>query len=136
LELLADGVSRRSGVAVVVRGSTGGRLPPDVETAAYRVVQEAVTNAVKHARPTLVTVQCVREADGLRGLVADNGCGFEMRAVTRGAGAQGLGLIGMRERVTALGGRLTINAQPGQGTSIVFQIPLESMNDVAIRAAG
>jgi PAS domain S-box-containing protein len=135
LEMLADGVSRRNGVAVVVRGSTGGRLPADVETVAYRVVQEAVTNAVKHARPTLITVQCVREADGLRGLVVDNGCGFEMRAVTRG-GAQGLGLIGMRERVAALGGRLTINAQPGHGTSIVFQIPVESMNDVAIRAAG
>jgi PAS domain S-box-containing protein len=136
LELLADGVSRRSGVSVVVRGSTAGRLPADVETVAYRVVQEAVTNAVKHAAPTLVTVQCVREADGLRGLVVDNGCGFETGAATRGAGAHGLGLIGMRERVAALRGRLTINSQPGHGTSIVFQVPVESMSNAAIRAAG
>jgi PAS domain S-box-containing protein len=136
LELLAEGVSRRSGVSVVVRGSTSGRLPAEVETIAYRVVQEAVTNAVKHAGPTLVTVQCVREADGLRGLVVDNGCGFETGAATRGTGAHGLGLIGMRERVAAIGGRLTISSQPGHGTSIVFQVPVESVNDAAIRAAG
>lgn len=134
LELLAEGVSRRSGVPVVVRGSTSGRLPADVETAAYRVVQEAVTNAVKHARPSLITVQCVREAEGLRGLVVDNGCGFETGAATRGGRDHGLGLIGMRERVAALGGRLTINSQAGHGTSIVFQVPLESATDAVVRA--
>jgi PAS domain S-box-containing protein len=135
LELLAEGVSRRSGLPVVVRGSTGGRLSADVETAAYRVVQEAVTNAVRHARPSLITVQCVRDADGLRGLVADNGCGFEIEAATRGRGAHGLGLIGMRERVAALGGRLTVNSQLGHGTSIVFQVPTESVTDVLVRTA-
>jgi PAS domain S-box-containing protein len=135
LELLAEGVSRRSGLPVIVRGSTGGRLSADVETVAYRVVQEAVTNAVKHARPSLITVQCVRDVDGLRGLVVDNGCGFETIEATRGAGAHGLGLIGMRERVAALGGRLTINSQPGHGTSIVFQVPTESLTDVLVRAA-
>ncbi len=135
LELLAEGVSQRNGLPVVVRGSTGGRLSADVETVTYRVVQEAVTNAVKHGRPSLITVQCVRDADGLRGLVADNGCGFELTAATKGAGAHGLGLIGMRERVAALGGRLTVNSQPGQGTSIVFQVPTESVTDALVRSA-
>jgi signal transduction histidine kinase len=135
LELLAEGVSRRSGLPIVVRGSTGGRLSAEVETVTYRVVQEAVTNAVKHARASLITVQCVRDTDGLRGLVVDNGCGFETGAATRGRGAHGLGLIGMRERVAALGGRLTINSQTGHGTSIVFQVPTESVTDVLVRTA-
>src|SRR5439155_1515163 len=77
LQFLAEGVAKRTGLSVEVRGSTHGRLPPAVETALYRIAQEALTNAVRHAHPAHVKIQVQREARAVRCSVADDGVGFD-----------------------------------------------------------
>jgi len=123
-QFLAEGVSKRSGFKVIVRGSTGGRLPPDVETALYRVVQETLTNVTKHSRARQVTVEFVRTANGLTGCIQDDGIGFDLPTVLSRTHAKGLGLMGMRERLVAVSGTLSIDASPGRGTAIRFEVPL------------
>jgi two-component system sensor histidine kinase UhpB len=125
-QFLAEGVSRRARVRVVVKGSTGGRLSADIETALYRVAQEALGNAGRHAHARAATVEFERVGSVLRGSIRDDGAGFDVAAVLSRVGNQGLGLMGMRERVVALGGRFTVKSSPGQGTSIEFEVPLEA----------
>jgi len=124
-EFLAEGVLKRSGVAVRVRGSTGGRLPPDVETALYRTVQEALSNATRHSRCRAIAVEFTRGGRLLTGIIHDDGAGFDALAVLAGTATKGLGLVGMRERLAALGGTLSIDSDPGRGTRIRFDVPLE-----------
>jgi len=125
-QFLAEGVSRRARVRVLVKGSTGGRLSADIETALYRVAQEALGNAGRHAHARSATVEFERIGSTLRGSIRDDGVGFDVAAVLSRVGTQGLGLMGMRERVVALGGRFTVKSSPGQGTSIEFEVPLEA----------
>lgn len=134
-QFLADGVARRAQLAVAVHGSVGGRLAPEVETAVYRVVQEAVTNAVRHARPRAISIDFDRRADAVRGRVRDDGTGFDVSQVLSRTGRYGLGLMGMRERVVSVGGALTIRSSPGMGTSVTFDVPVEC-RDVSLSTAG
>jgi signal transduction histidine kinase len=83
-------------------------------------VQEALTNVVKHAGAKHVSVLVTRKSGSVTAVVEDDGRGFEHGA---GAGA-GLGLVGMRERVALLGGRLTVETSPGAGTTIAAEVPL------------
>jgi PAS domain S-box-containing protein len=124
-QFLAEGVSKRAGFKVTVHGSTGGRLPPDVETALYRVVQETLTNVTRHARARQVTVEFVRTLNGLSGCIQDDGVGFDLPTVLSRTHTKGLGLMGMRERLVAVSGTLSIDANPGLGTAIRFEVPLE-----------
>jgi signal transduction histidine kinase len=98
--------------------ATGERLPPHVEAAAYFVVCEAVTNAVKHASPSRVRVEATSAGGGLRLVVADDGVG--------GANPRGTGLIGLTDRVTAHGGTLLIESPLGAGTRIEAEFPCGS----------
>jgi signal transduction histidine kinase len=98
--------------------ATGERLPPHVEAAAYFVVCEAVTNAVKHASPSRVRVEATSADGGLRLLVADDGIG--------GANPGGTGLLGLTDRVTAHGGTLLIESPLGVGTRIEAEFPCGS----------
>lgn len=125
LEFLAEGVSARTGLSVTVDGPTTGRLPLAIETALYRTVQEALTNVTKHAQAKSVSVQVKRENRRLRCTIHDDGIGFDVSAVLARRGERGLGLIGIRERLDALGGRLQITSAPGQGTELAITIPLE-----------
>ena len=125
---LADCVRRRSGIQVLVHGTVVSRLAPDLETAVYRVVQEAVSNAVKHGRARTITIDFTRRADVLRGCVRDDGAGFDVAQVLSRTGRRGLGLMGMRERLAAVGGDLRIRSSPGSGTSVVFDVPVEYAN--------
>jgi signal transduction histidine kinase len=125
IEFLADGISKRTGRSVVVNASIGGRLPGPVETAMYRIVQEALTNMIKHAQATEAVVHLVRHPDALVCSIADNGCGFDARARSAHTHDQGLGLIGMRERAASLGGTLSIDSNPGRGTTLKVVVPLK-----------
>ena len=108
-----------------MKGSTGGRVSPDIETALYRVAQEALANVGKHGRARTATVEFERTAGRLRGSIRDDGVGFDVDGVLSRVGPQGLGLMGMRERVVAVGGRFAIRSTQGKGTSIEFDVPLE-----------
>jgi PAS domain S-box-containing protein len=125
LEFVGDGAGRRYGIRVIVTGTTGGRLPAEIETAVYRVVQEALTNATRHARCSTITVEIARTPRGLTGRIIDDGTGFDTHAALSGALSRGLGLIGMRERLVALGGSLSLSSSPGRGTVVTLDVPLE-----------
>jgi two-component system sensor histidine kinase UhpB len=124
-QFLAEGVARRSKLPVTVRGATGGRLAADVETALYRVAQEALTNATRHGHPTAVVVTFERAGGVLKGSIRDDGVGFDVPDVLTRSNKRGLGLMGMRERLVAVGGSLVIQSSPGSGTSIEFEVPAE-----------
>jgi signal transduction histidine kinase len=127
IEFLADGISKRTGRSVVVTASIGGRLPGHIETAMYRVVQEALTNVIKHAQATRAVVRLMRQPDALVCSIADNGRGFDAGARAAQTHSQGLGLIGIRERAASLGGTLSIDSAPGRGTTLKIVVPLEGL---------
>jgi signal transduction histidine kinase len=105
-----------------IRGELG-ILSDDVRTAMYRVVQEALTNVARHARATSVRVTIVRNADGLRCAIRDNGTGFNVpHADDPLIGSTGL--WGMAERVRLTGGRFKVQSRPGAGTTIRIEVPL------------
>jgi signal transduction histidine kinase len=110
-------------------GEDFGRLPPHIETVLYRVTQEAITNVLRHANPTKVAVVMARKGKEVSLIVEDDGTGFEPDKVLDGGDKSRLGLRGMRERVMLAGGTLTIESQPGSGTSLFVRIPLRPGND-------
>ncbi len=102
-------------------------VPSDIGTAIYRVVQEGLTNILKHAqRPSNVSVVIRRSDAILQVIVEDNGCGFDVGAVAEKANSRrGLGLDGMRERLSLIGGTLEVESAIGAGTTIFARIVLE-----------
>ncbi|MET8249157.1 AAA family ATPase [Streptomyces sp. NPDC005202] len=98
----------------------GGQIPASAETALFRIVQEALTNVGRHSRATEASVVLVSSGDTVRVVVEDDGVGFD---VDRNRQGRSLGLIGMRERARLAGGRLTIDSQPGQGTTVMVEVP-------------
>jgi signal transduction histidine kinase len=100
--------------------SEDGRFPTEVETVVYRVVQEALTNVVRHARARRVSVQLTQDRACLRAVVTDDGTGFDPEAT----GGRSLGLLGMRERATLVGGRVEIASAPGAGTRMELEVPV------------
>jgi signal transduction histidine kinase len=125
LKYLAEGVSRRSGLRIAIEDSPEGRLPEPIEAALYRVAQESLTNAVKHARATKVTIRFRHEAAKISCDIRDDGVGFNAKLIETSTDERGFGLIGIRERAGSLGGTLEINSAPGAGTELIISIPLE-----------
>lgn len=120
LEWLGRDVSRRSGIAVSVAVDGGlENLPDAYRTCAYRVVQEALTNVVKHAAATKADIAVTRQRFALTIRVADNGSGLVMEQKS-----VGLGLRGLEERVKELAGSLQVTGVPGEGTTIAVLLPL------------
>jgi signal transduction histidine kinase/predicted hydrocarbon binding protein len=121
LQQRLDAVERRAGVEARLLIEGRVELPAAVEEGLYRIAQEALNNALKHAAPTSVTVSVCTEGDQVTLEVMDNGCGFD--AQTR-LDVGGMGLIGMRERADRLGGELTIRSRPGEGTTVTVSVPM------------
>ena len=124
LEFLVQGVGARAGIPIVVEGPNSPRLPVAIEVALYRIVQEAVRNATKHARANRVDIRLTVQTGAVQCSVRDDGRGFDVAAVLGRKGDRGLGLIGMRERLSPLGGQLTIDSSRGRGTELRITIPL------------
>ncbi len=121
LERLGEAFAEGSGITVDVQANLdSGRLPAEVETALYRIVQEALTNVAKHAGASRVSVVVTRREGVVMAVVEDDGQGFG----AGGGEGGGLGLVGMKERVGLLGGRLAIESTEGAGTTIVAEVPL------------
>ena len=113
-----EDLARGSAVPVELEAS-GDRAPPEVEAVAYFIACEALTNAVKHASPSRVSVQTARTDGILRLVVADDGVGGA-------APGSGSGLAGMADRVAAQGGTLALESPPGAGTRIAVELPCGS----------
>ncbi len=134
LHQLAEAVTSRARVPVTVEAAPHCTLPPEVQVALYRIAQEALSNAVKHAgaKQLTVTLSCVPPGPGENGkqqaevelIVADDGQGFDLKEKT--TGGKGLGLGIMRERAAAMGAAFQIQSQPGQGTRITVNWPKEN----------
>ena len=101
------------------------RFPSELEVACFRVVQEAVTNVVRHARARSFSVELSRHEGELRVSVRDDGAGFDVEAVReRARQGKSMGLLGMEERVSLLGGRFALESRPGSGSEIRAHFPL------------
>jgi two-component system, NarL family, sensor histidine kinase UhpB len=100
------------------------RLPEELETALFRICQEAMTNAVKHARAHRLLVSMVREPGQIIALIEDDGAGFHpVHVVSKGDKDRGLGLFGMQERAALVGGAVQIDSAPGRGTVVRVTVP-------------
>jgi signal transduction histidine kinase len=124
IEFLAEGVSKRTNQAISIHASLKDRLPSAVEIALYRIVQEALTNAAKHSKARNVHIRVDRCGGHVRCSIRDDGTGFDLPAVLGRRGDTGLGLLGMQERLNSMGGTLHIESSPGQGTSLLINLPL------------
>jgi signal transduction histidine kinase len=121
LERLAQTFAEASGVRVDLEARLGEtRLPAEVETTLYRIVQEALTNVVKHAGASNVSILLARRGSAASLVIEDDGRGF----VVEDSRSDGLGLLGMRERVALHDGRLTIESTPAAGTTLAVEVPL------------
>jgi signal transduction histidine kinase len=120
LERLTSTFAEQTGTAVELESRLGEeRLPVDVETVLYRIVQEALTNVVKHAQADRVSIVLQRKEGAVTTVIEDDGRGFAS-ADQR----DGLGLVGMKERVELVNGRLEIESVEGVGTTLVVEVPL------------
>ena len=121
LDHLASTFREQTAMAVDFEaGSDVERLPPQTETALYRIVQEALTNVAKHAGATRVSILVVRRGDAVAAVIEDDGAGFDPASARDDA----LELAGMRERVALVDGRLRIESSPEGGTTIAVEVPL------------
>jgi signal transduction histidine kinase len=120
LERLADNFSEQSGIAIELEAGLGHeRLPNDIETVLYRLVQEALTNVVKHAHAQHVSIVVRRKEGVVTAVIEDDGRGFE-----DGQREGGLGLVGMRERVALVNGRFRIESAANAGTTLLVEVPV------------
>jgi PAS domain S-box-containing protein len=102
------------------------RLSRELETACFRVVQEAVTNVIRHARARRVRVDLAQDGAALLLAIQDDGVGFDVAAAqARARGGRSLGILGMEERVSQLGGSLEIDSAPSEGTRICARLPVQ-----------
>jgi PAS domain S-box-containing protein len=116
----------RSGIAAEVIGDSAmGSLPHEVETACFRITQEALANTARHSRATKATIHLERRKGQLHLAVHDNGIGFNSRKLLDGTtSARAPGLRGMQERALAIRAQIEINSRPGSGTDIILDVPL------------
>jgi signal transduction histidine kinase len=117
----------KNGIATQFHAATSERLRlrPEVETALYRITQEALTNVLRHAKASSVNVLLERRAGNVILVVEDDGVGFDPGPGIHGSHSPGLGLLGMEERASLVNGTLRVESEAGRGTAIFVQVPLD-----------
>jgi signal transduction histidine kinase len=109
------------------------RLPPDLETTCFRVVQEALTNILRHAKASQVWIELQQVENELQLTIRDNGIGFEVASVMQNpSGELGLGILGMQERVQLIGGEISIQSAPNLGTEVMVKFPIAADGTIPI----
>lgn len=131
LEKLARDTADGSGIRIDVNAPRGVSLPHGAASVLYRVAQEAVRNAVRHAGPRRITLAVSVDERTARLQVRDDGAGFDLAAADRRRA--GMGLLSMRERVALVDGQLHITTAPGSGTTLVATVPLATGDDIDFR---
>jgi signal transduction histidine kinase len=120
LERLTENFAEQTGLAVELESGLGEeRLPTDIETVLYRLVQEALTNVVKHAHAERVSIVLQRNQRAVTAVIEDDG-----RGLSDGRAQEGLGLVGMRERVALVNGRFRIESSANAGTTLLVEVPV------------
>jgi signal transduction histidine kinase len=122
LQQALETLARRSTVPVELKLRAARRLPGPVEAAAYYAVSEALANTAKHAHASAVQVELDADDATVRLVIRDDGGG--------GAPAQGSGLVGLRDRIEALGGTLEVTSPAGRGTTLLIEVPAERQNNL------
>ncbi len=130
LEFLIQGVEERAGLHIRVNKTPNLTVPKPLETILYRFVQEALTNVVRHAHATTVTIEFRQTNDTLTCVVVDDGVGFDADKFR-----PGMGLSGMRQRVQAASGKLSLKSSPGLGSELIAEIPL-TVAEMSLRNTG
>jgi signal transduction histidine kinase len=121
LERLVDTFQEQTGIEVIMEPQLGqDRLPSEIETALYRIIQEALTNVVKHAQASRVSIVLSRRGSSVSAVFEDDGRGFAVDETRE----DGLGLLGMKERLSLLDGRLQIESSSDGGTTLVAEVPV------------
>jgi signal transduction histidine kinase len=121
LERLVEAFQEQTSIQVIMEPQLGEeRLPSEIETALYRIIQEALTNVVKHAQASRVSIVLSRRGDSVSAVFEDDGRGFVVDETTE----DGLGILGMRERLSLLDGRLQIESSESSGTTLVAEVPV------------
>lgn len=133
LKWIAEQSASRGGFSVNFHHvRTQVRLAPEIETACFRIVQEALTNINRHAKASQVDINLSRADTDLLLSVKDNGLGFDLTAMRERAMAGGsLGVLGMQERATLLGGQLDMTSAPGQGCTVELKCPWREIEERA-----
>jgi signal transduction histidine kinase len=120
LQRLAETFAEQTGIRVHVQAVLGdSRLSGETETALYRIVQEALTNVIKHAQAQTVSVVLTRKDDRVVAVIEDDGRGFDPADTSD----ERLGLLGMGERIALVNGQLSVESRPGEGTTIAVEVP-------------
>jgi two-component system, NarL family, sensor histidine kinase DevS len=119
LERLTKGFAEQTGIEVDLEANVAGRLPSEIETAIYRTVQESLTNVVKHAHARRVSVLLTATGGKIKAVIEDDGKGFDPSDP-----GDGVGLLGIRERMALLDGTLTVESGESGGTTIAAEVPL------------
>jgi signal transduction histidine kinase len=128
LRWFLDRQGRQAGLKIQLRADPSlGRLPPTIEITCFRIVQEAVTNIIRHARAHNVTVEVGQREDDLKVTIKDDGIGFDVEAAReRATRGESLGLLSMQERALLVGGALEIRSTPGAGTELLLRLPVRA----------
>jgi signal transduction histidine kinase len=120
LERLTETFAEQTGISVDLEAALASkRLPSETETALYRIVQEALTNVLKHARARRVSISLTRKDGSVTAVIEDDGTGFDPEQATEDS----FGLTGMRERVALLDGTLQVESSEGGGTTLFVEVP-------------
>jgi len=133
LRLYLDGQAAHSGLAIKLyaeepSADRARRLPADFAITCFRVVQESVTNALRHAAAHRIEVRITHHADRMSLSIKDDGCGFAPSILDAAAARGHLGIVGMRERVRARGGRFELTSRPAAGTTVDIELPAPSID--------
>ena len=125
MEDLCRKISRQARLKIDFSGSDVANLPDYIKISLYRVLQEALTNVMKHAQASVVIINLQDESNKIILTISDNGKGFSKNNLSDELTRKGIGLLGMQERIEALGGKLEVSTQPAKGTTLLIEIPWE-----------
>jgi two-component system sensor kinase len=125
VEQYVEDCEQRSGIRIQVTtdGDAWSTLPADLAIGLFRIIQEALTNISRHSGATEASVLLVASEEVLRAVIEDNGSGFALDGFDEATPS--LGIMGMRERARLLGGRLTLESEPGLGTTVLVEVPIQ-----------
>jgi len=123
LRWFGEETATRTGLKVIVEGEElTTRLPLEMETALFRITQEAVNNVIKHACANCVRIKFENDSPIVRLTIADDGVGFDPASISTISMRQSWGLLIMHGRADAMGGRLHVNSAPGRGTKVIIEV--------------